>query len=142
MGIWIAGGDDLVGNECDESSNDNCRKSIPLPEEAGDRLIELQHQVVETHDGGERVQVGMLIESVWILLKKILHTCRRLNSGGLTQKHYIAGSGELPHAKQGLLKVAVAVISKVGLGPNCILSKQNLSDYTSLTHVHPTTMLT
>lgn len=51
MGIWIPRGEDIVGKIGDEKGDNESRNAVPFADDSGDELIELDHPVVETHDG-------------------------------------------------------------------------------------------
>jgi hypothetical protein len=63
VGIWIAGGDDLVDPEADENGKDRCRIQVPLSKNMRDSLVKLQHQVVPKAHGG-----GMKKLEAWVYL--------------------------------------------------------------------------
>ena len=66
VGVGVASSGDAEGDEADEGGHDKSSIDIPLPEEAGDGLIELEHQIVEAHldddddddDDADRSDVG------------------------------------------------------------------------------------
>jgi hypothetical protein len=50
MGIWISTGDNLVDEEADQPSSEARGVDVPLAEDAGDRLVQLQQQIIsQTH---------------------------------------------------------------------------------------------
>jgi hypothetical protein len=50
MGIGIAAGDDLVDQEADQAGSDACGVDVPFAEDACDRLVQLQQEVIsKTH---------------------------------------------------------------------------------------------
>lgn len=54
MGVRIAAGVELEGNDADKEGRDGSRPGVPLPKEACDSLVELPHDVLEDaveHEG-------------------------------------------------------------------------------------------
>lgn len=54
MGVRVAAGEDLVGEDHHEDGRHCSRPGVPLSEQAGDTLVELPHGVFEDaieHDG-------------------------------------------------------------------------------------------
>jgi hypothetical protein len=51
MGIWISTGDNLVDEEADQPSSEARGVDVPLAEDAGDRLVQLQQQINGEYKG-------------------------------------------------------------------------------------------
>ncbi len=51
MGVWILARGNLVGKEAGEKSNNDACVEIPLSEEAGHTLVQMEHQLVEESHG-------------------------------------------------------------------------------------------